>query len=424
MAAPDNAPPAPTASDGPATSGDRVGDWLDLVHAQYPPADAAEWDEVGLHVGAPDDPVTAVLLSLDVTSEVIDEAVGRGANLVLAHHPLLLRGLGRLTPDTAAGRLALHAARRGVAVAAAHTNLDVAVGGTSDPVTALLGLADVRPLVPTEGRATTKLVTFVPSEATPAVLAALSAAGAGHIGEYTSCSFRTPGTGTFQPSSAAHPTVGQRERLNEVAEDRLEMVVDAGRTGAVLDALRSAHPYEEVAYDLVPLAAAPSTTKGLGRIGDLPAPRSLADLADAIARELPSPHLRLAGDPDRRVQRVAVCGGAGDSLIRAARVAGAELYVTGDLRHHPTLDATTQGLALVDAGHYWMEVAALPGVAADLSRLAAERGLRARLIPSTTRTDPWVWPDRLGQAHPPALRVGSEGHRGSEAALVQRKGTS
>lgn len=389
------------------TDVDRLSDWVRLVHDVYPPSDAEDWDAVGVHVGAPGDPVSRVLVTLDVTRDVIDEAVENGAELVLAHHPLLFRPLARLTPDTAAGAIALHAARNGRCVLAAHTNLDVALPGTSDPVVDLLGLVDVRPLRSTASPQQFMLVTFVPTQAAPTVLDALAGAGAGRIGEYTSCSFRAAGTGTFRPSASTNPTVGAREELNEVAEDRLEMVVDDTVRADVVAALLRTHPYEEVAYHLHPLAPTGSTSKGLGRIGELPEPRSLGDVARRIARDLPSPHLRLAGEPEQSVSRVAVCGGAGESLVHAARARGAELYVTGDLRHHPTLDARAMGLSLIDAGHYWTEAAALPGVVERLDRLARTNGLRAGLLASTVRTDPWTQPERWLQGRVESGRQGA-----------------
>lgn len=374
---------------------DTVADWAALTDRHWPERDAEGWDRVGLQVGDPAAPVSAVLICLDVTHDVLDEAERVGAELVLAHHPLLLRGLERLTPDTASGALALRAARAGIALFAAHTNFDVAEGGTSDPVAALLGLCDVRPLAPVgfggPGRRL-KLVTFVPADHTAAVLDALSAAGAGDIGEYSACSFRVTGTGTFLPSEQANPTVGERGRLNEAAEDRLEMVLSRGRATEVVAALRAAHPYEEVAFDLVPLVdlpELPESAKGLGRVGDLAAPMTLRAAARLLAIELPSPHLRIAGDPDRVLRRVAVCGGAGDSLIGAAFAAGADCFVTGDLRHHPALDALTMGMALIDAGHYPTEAAALPHLLATLRDGAARAGLRARLVASAIRTEPW-----------------------------------
>lgn len=369
---------------------DTVHDWLRLVERCYPERDAEAWDAPGLHVGDLDDPVADVLVSLDVTVAVLDEARERGCDLVLAHHPLLLRGLERLTTASAPGRIALHAARHGIAVAAAHTNLDIAVDGTSDPVVDVLGLVDVRPLQSTPAGSNAKLVTFVPDEAVTGVLDALADVGAGRIGEYAACSFRTAGTGTFRPSQRANPAVGVRGRLNEVLEQRLEVVVPRHLVAAAVGALRRAHPYEEVAYDLVPLLDEPAPGKGLGRVGRLPKPATLLALARCIARDLPSPHLRLGGDPARVVEHVAVCGGSGQSLIGAARTAGADVYVTGDLSHHVASDAQALGLALIDAGHHATEIAAMPAFRRRLEEAAADGGLEARLLASETSTDPWT----------------------------------
>lgn len=367
-----------------------VGEWLALVEDRYPSADAASWDAVGLQVGDPAWPVERVLVSLDVTGAVVAEAAEVPGTLVLAHHPLLFRPLARLTPSTASGRTALAAASQRVAVAAAHTNLDVARdgAGTSDPVAEVLELADRRPLT-TELREhdRCKLVTFVPPEAVDAVLDAVADAGAGRLGDYERCSFRVRGTGTFRPTDGADPysgTVGQ-----DAAEDelRLEVEVPRRRVGPVVTALLAAHPYEEVAYDLVPLLA--GATVGFGVVGTLPAPQRLADVAARVRDGLPAPHLRYAGDPDREVRTVATVGGAGDGLLGAALGSGADVYVTGDLRHHVTLDALEQGLALVDAGHHATEVAALPAWMDRLGRAAAVRGLRAPVVASSVPTVPW-----------------------------------
>jgi dinuclear metal center YbgI/SA1388 family protein len=377
-----------------AAMADTIASWTGLVDACYPERDAAEWDASGLQVGDPGAPVTGVLVALDVTEAVLDEAVDVGADLVLAHHPLLFRPLARLTPATAPGRLALRAAQAGVGVLAAHTNFDAAVPGTTEPIVAALGLTGVQPLEPVH-EDELKLVTFVPHEDTPRVLSALTAAGAGVIGEYDHCAFRVEGTGSFRPSAAASPHLGERGEVNEVAEHRLEVVVPRHRLAAAVEALLTAHPYEEVAHDVYPLVPT-QLVKGLGRVGDLPEPTALGDLADRLATALPSPHLRLAGDPGRTVTRVAACGGAGEGLIGATLAARAECYVTGDLRHHVTLDALTQGLACIDAGHHATEAAALPTLVAELERRAADRGLTARLVASRVSTDPW------GRYRPPA----------------------
>lgn len=375
-----------------ASSPDRVADWVALVDACYPERDAASWDATGLQVGDPADPVGGVLVCLDATAETIDEAREQGCDLILAHHPLLFRGLERLTPDSAPGRLALRAARAGVSVLAAHTNLDVAVPGTTEPITEALGLERPEPLQPTPPAEQVKLVTFVPREDTVKVLGALSEAGAGVIGEYDHCAFRVAGTGSFRPSPAANPHLGAHGEINEVAEDRLEVDVDRVDLERVVAALWETHPYEEVAYDVYPVVqpASAGGGKGLGRVGDLPEPLSLREVCDALVAALPAPHLRVAGELEQPVRRVAACGGAGDALIDAALGAQAECFVTGDLRHHPTLDARTQGLAVIDAGHGAVEEAAMRRVTGQLAEDAAAAGLRAPVRASGASGEPWA----------------------------------
>ena len=369
---------------------DTVADWLELVHALYPPAQAATWDNVGLQVGDPAAEVERVLVGLDVTGAVVEEAAEGPPTLVLAHHPLLFRPLERLTPQTASGRTALLAARRGVAVAAAHTNLDVAAdgAGTSEPLAACLGLVDVASLGSglREG-SRCKLVTFVPEEAVEAVVDALAAAGAGTIGEYERCSFRVRGTGTFRPSVDADPYSGRTGE--DAAEDelRVEMEVSRSRAGSVVRALHAAHPYEEAAYDLLPVLDGAEV--GLGLLGRLPQPTALGQVAATVRERLPAAHLRFAGDPEQVVETVACVGGAGDSYIPAALAAGADVLITGDLRHHVTLDALELGLALIDAGHHATEVAAMPAWRDRLEAGARRRGLSATVVASSVATGPW-----------------------------------
>lgn len=367
-----------------------VGDWLALVDELYPPMDASDWDVVGLQVGDPAWRVERVLVALDVTPGVVADAGDGPATLVLAHHPLLFLPLARLTPDTASGRTALLAAASGVAVAAAHTNLDVAGdgAGTSDPVVRLLGLSDVRPLTSRlRDGDKLKLATFVPPEAVERVLDAVAAAGAGRIGDYDRCSFRVLGMGTFRPTGDADPYSGQVGQDNAEEEYRLEVELPRHRAGAVIRALVAAHPYDEAAYDLYP--AVTGADVGFGRVGALPVVRTVAEVAARIRDGLPAPHLRYAGDPDRRIASIAVVGGAGDSLIPDALAAGVDAYVTGDLRHHVTLDAVTQGLVLIDAGHHATEAAALPTWIERLTAAARHRGLSAHVVASTVSTVPW-----------------------------------
>ena len=367
-----------------------VGDWLGMVHGLYPKDQAASWDHVGLQVGDPGAEVQRVLVALDVTAAVVDEAATQPGTLLLAHHPLLYRPLSSLTPETASGRTALRAAQAQVAVAAAHTNLDVTQdgAGTSQPVASCLGLQEVRPLTTglrEGGRC--KIAAFVPPEAVEQVVDAMAAAGAGVIGEYERCSFRVRGTGTFRPSEHADPYSGEIGEDAAEEELRVEMEVPRGRAGAVVRALHEAHPYEEAAYDLVPLIEGAEV--GLGLLGRLPDPTPLGEVADLVRERLPAPHLRVAGDPQRPVTTVASVGGAGDSMIPAALGAGADVLITGDLRHHVTLDALELGLALIDAGHHATEVAAMPAWRERLEAGARRHGLTAPVVASEVATSPW-----------------------------------
>lgn len=372
------------------TSNDTVHAWLNLIEQRYPARTAANWDNSGLQVGDPNWPVSRVLVALDVTSAVLAEAESVPHTLVVAHHPLLFHPLTRLTPSTASGKLALKAAAAQIAVTAVHTNLDVASDGTStsSPLANLLALTELQPLTAdTQLSDTVKLVTFVPAADVPELRAALSACGAGVIGAYTQCSFTSEGIGTFRPSANAspmiHTNVGEQAL---VAEQRLEMVVPRSVVGLVIAELERVHPYDEVAYDVYERI---ETTETFGLVGTLEHPLTLDVLAERIAQDLPAPHVRVVGDPAAVVSRVAICGGAGDSLIPAALASGADVYLTGDLRHHVSLDARELGLSLIDVGHHASEVAAMPAFIEALRLDAARYGLAAPVLASQVNTSPW-----------------------------------
>jgi hypothetical protein len=230
-------------------------------------------------------------------------------------------------------------------------------------------------------------VTFVPVEDAGAVLDALARAGAGTSGAYERCAFEVGGTGHFRPLEGASPHVGQVGVDAEVAEVRLELLVPRGRLAAVVAALRTSHPYEEVAFDVLPRVG--GLRRGLGRVGRMERATTLRQVAATLRTALPSPQLRVAGDPERAVTTVAAVGGSGGSLAGAALAAGADVLVTADLTHHVVLDALELGLALVDAGHHATEVAAMPALRTRLERLAAVEGLEAPVVASGIDTSPW-----------------------------------
>ncbi len=332
---------------------------IEKAISEWAPVETAQgYDNVGLQVGDPAARVSRVLVALDLTHAVIDEAEALAAELIVTHHPLLFHPLKRLSPDRFVSGLAWRLARAGIAHIAAHTNLDVAKGGVSFALAGVLGLQDVRVLDPAPD-SRVKVATFVPVENAPSVRAAMAEAGAGRIGAYEACAFESSGTGYFKPLAEARPYLGRPAGpLESVQEVRLEVEVASWRLGAVLSALAQAHPYEEVAYDIYPLRNRSRDT-GFGAVGVLPAPvplnRFLAQLADAIEGTT----LRYVGAENGVIATVAVCGGAGRSLIDAAIRSGADAYVTADLGYHSFFevldfvgDAT---LALIDAGHYETE---------------------------------------------------------------------
>ena len=322
------------------------------------PFDLAEpWDHVGLQVGSPGDEVSGVLVALEVDDAALDEARRQECDLLLVHHPLIFDPLERLSDDTEAGRLALRAARDGVAVIAAHTNLDKAQGGIADVVAELLGLEAAAPLAPAAADAL-KLVGFVPADDADLVRKALFAAGAGVIGEYEHCSWAVEGQGTFFGRAGTDPTLGQAGRDEAVSELRLEVVFPRRLKRRVTSAYVAAHPYEEPAYDLYPVENEVATL-GLGRLGVLPAAQPLAAFAADVAAVLHLPSLRYAGDGARPVRRVAVLPGSGAEAIARGVVQVADVLVTGDVKYHEARAAQAQGLALVDAPHGVTEQEAL-----------------------------------------------------------------
>ncbi len=322
-----------------------------------PPGSKLSYDHVGLQVGNPAREVASVLVALDLTPAVVDEAEALGADLIVTHHPLLFRPLKRLVPTDFVSGLAYRLAQSGIAYYAIHTNLDAAPGGVSFALAEHLGLQDVRFL---DGLAESlvKLVTFVPPDHAEAVRTALADAGAGRIGDYTECGFAITVTGHFRPGDGSDPHTGTPGELESIEEVRIETEVARWDVGRVVSALKQAHPYEEVAYDLYPVEQ-PSTRAGLGAIGTLDEQVPLKVFLERVAEKLEAASLRYVGDPEATVETVAVCGGAGSSLVSNALAAGADAFVTADITYHtffqPLAPDGAPRLSLIDAGHYETE---------------------------------------------------------------------
>jgi dinuclear metal center YbgI/SA1388 family protein len=373
----------------------RVADIAALLEEWYPPSLAEDWDVVGLTLGAPDAAVTRIQLAVEPTLAVVDEAARAGADLLITHHPLLLRGVDRVRLDSPKGSLIEAMIRERIALFVAHTNADSGVGGVVDCLADALGLSGCAPLAPAAGESIDKLVSFVPESHVDAVVDALAEVGAGRIGSYERCAFASPGTGTFRPLPGADPYVGQIGETEQVAEVRIEMVLPRKLRRAAVAALIAAHPYDVPAWDVYELAEQASDELGLGRVGSRARPISRRDFAGRVARALPATPagIRVGGELDRLVQRVAVLAGAGDSLLDVARTSGADVYVTSDLRHHPASEALAWpgAPALIDISHWAAEWLWLPALRRRLSAaLAGRRGAEVAVEVSSLVTDPWA----------------------------------
>lgn len=371
-----------------------VGEVLALLEDWYPPHRADDWDRVGLICGDPSEPVERILLAVDPVQSVAQEAATGGIELLVVHHPLYLRGTSSVATTDPKGRVVHHLIRSGCALYAAHTNADAPKYGVSESLAFALDLEDVVPLEADPIEPMDKLVVFVPLEAEDAVRAAITAAGAGAIGDYADCTFTTAGQGRFRPLVGATPHIGSVGHLEEVAEVRIESVMPRAKRAQVLAALRATHPYEEPAFDVFEMAGLPDSTRGSGRIGRLGQPLSLREFAQRVHDALPqTAHgVRVAGDPEQRIERVALCGGAGDFLLHRARSAGADVYVTSDLRHHPASESREHGvMGLIDVAHWAAEWMWLPVLAQRLRSSLAEKGANVEVRVSEIVTDPWTF---------------------------------
>lgn len=364
-----------------------LADVIGVLEAAYPPALAQDWDSVGLVCGDPDEAVESVTIAVDATAAVVDEVPDRG--LLLAHHPLLLRGVDTVAASTAKGALLHRMIRSGRALFTAHTNADAAAPGVSDALADALGLTVEEVLAPAAaGQATDKWVVYVPAESADAVSEAMFAVGAGHIGDYSHCRWSVEGTGQFLPHEGASPAIGSVGSVERVPEERVEMVAPARLRARVASAMRAAHPYEEPAFDIFAQAPVPPAV-GLGRIGTLPRPETLAAFVSRVHDALPATSwgVRASGEDGVEVSRVAVCGGAGDSLLDVVAGAGVDAYVTADLRHHPADEhRRVSDVALVDVAH-WASEYPWCTQAAGLLRDHFGDSLPVRV--SALRTDPW-----------------------------------
>jgi dinuclear metal center YbgI/SA1388 family protein len=400
----------------------RLAEVVALLDGWYDPAWAEDWDAVGLVCGDPEQPVERVLFAVDPAPAVVDEAVDWGADLLVCHHPLLLHPVHGVAATTPKGRSVHRLVTAGTALLTAHTNADVPPGGVNESLARAVGIRDPQVLVETARDPLDKLVTFVPSEHAETVRQAITAAGAGAIGDYDSCTFTAAGEGRFRPLAGADPVIGEIGRLEVVAESRVEAVLPRRLRRQVVEAMKAAHPYEEVVYDVVevaPVDGHSTGARGHGRIGALEDPTTLRGFAERVAEALPATAhgVRVAGDPDRPVEIAAVVSGSGDFLLEAVLGSGADVYLTSDLRHHRAAEFLEQadvvaasgdpargGPALVDVAHWAAEWTWLPVAAEKLRDGVTDLGDTVETRVSVAVTDPWTFRAEPAESRGPQSR--------------------
>jgi dinuclear metal center YbgI/SA1388 family protein len=330
----------------------KVKDIIQLIETYAPPVYQESYDNSGLLVGDKNQEIDSVLISLDVTEDIVEEAVERGAGLILVHHPIVFKGLKRLTPDNYVQRTVISAIKHDIAIFAAHTNLDAVHNGVNFELAQKLGLQNVKVLQPAAGKLL-KLYCFVPSDHADTLRRALFDAGAGQIGNYDSCSFNAEGYGTFRAGDDTNPFVGKKGEMHKENEVKLEVIFPVHTKSKLISVLKKVHPYEEPAFDIVALENSWEQL-GIGMIGELPEKMEPVAFLDQVKEKLGVPHLKYTDSDKSELRKIAVCGGSGSFLIKTAMYAGADAFLTGDVKYHEFFDAENR-MMIVDAGHYETE---------------------------------------------------------------------
>ncbi len=329
-----------------------LSDIVRFFESQAPAALQESYDNSGLQTGDPAQVISAALLTLDVTEEVLEEALQKGANLIISHHPLIFGGIKRITGATPVERILIKAIRHQVALLAVHTNLDNVSGGVNAKIAEKLGLVDCHILQPSEGKLH-KLVTFVPTEYLEPVRQAVFNAGGGHIGNYDQCSFNMEGTGTFRGNDQTKPFAGEPGKLHFEKEVRFETIFPSWLEAGIIKALLEAHPYEEVACDIYPLKNRLESS-GAGMVGNLVTPVDENSFLKSLKESFKVPVIRHSPLRGKPVSRVALCGGAGSFLMKEAVAAGADLFLSGDFKYHQFFEPAGK-IVIADIGHFESE---------------------------------------------------------------------
>jgi dinuclear metal center YbgI/SA1388 family protein len=356
-----------------------------IIEEWAPKEIAWERDNVGIQIGSQNSIIHKILVTLDVTPPVIDEAIKKRVDLIISHHPIFFNPLKSINLDTTLGIMIFKLVRNNIAVYSSHTNLDFTHDGVSFALAQKMGLKDIDFLLKNQS-INRKIVAFVPSDYSKIVIEAMAKEGAGIIGEYETCSFKSIGTGSFKASNKAKPYVGEIGKLETVDEMRVEMIVPQWKLSRVIASLKRVHPYEEVAFDVYPLLT-PSTSYGAGAIGNLPRSMNQKEFLKYVLKRLPAKMISYNKSNSRSIKRVAMCGGNGSDMIQVASQNGADAFITGDISYHRFTD-TPQDILLIDAGHFETEQPVVPVITNFLKKELKNRNSNIQIFESKNGVNP------------------------------------
>jgi dinuclear metal center YbgI/SA1388 family protein len=366
----------------------KVSDVVKQIEQFAPPVLSQDWDNTGLLVGNANQQVRNILLTIDITEAVLSEAKRLKAGMIISYHPVIWDGLKQITDD-GPSRSVYQLVRAGISVYSIHTSLDVVTGGVNDGLAEMVSIIDAKPIgdyVQDETRNNYKLIVFVPVGSVDKVTDAVFEAGAGWIGNYSHCGFKAAGQGSFLPRDGAHPAIGKRGELETVEEIRFECIVPAPKLDVVLAAMKKAHPYEEPAFDVFKLCN-PQDRLGLGRIGRLAKPTPLSQIIMKIKRQTGAKAVGIVGRDKRIVRKAAVCAGSCGKIINQVIAQKADLYVTGELKHHQALAAQEANMTCLCLSHSVSERFILKKLAKQLQKKLKD----VKITVSKKDADPFVW---------------------------------
>lgn len=328
---------------------------------------AESWDNVGLQIGNKEDDIKRVLVTLDITEQVVDEAIEGNIDMIISHHPFIFKPISSITMNDSKGKLINKLIKNDINLYVSHTNMDIADDGLNDMLAKKLQLKNIKVLSPTTSEKLYKIAVFVPEGYEDDVRAALGNSEAGWIGNYSHCTFQTKGTGTFKPLEGASPFIGKIDDIEKVDEYRIETIVTQRNLSNAINKMIEAHPYEEVAYDIYPLEIE-GKVSGLGRIGELENPMESETFINSLKTILNIDIIRVAGIKKDKIKKVGLCTGSGIEFMKDAAKAGADVYISGDVKYHEAQMAEDLNILLIDAGHYSTEMIFIEGVKAYLDK--------------------------------------------------------